>query len=481
MEQQNAAQTPIQPEPPQQPQWHQWQQPPQQPAQQPAQQPPPPPPQWQQPQQPQPPQQQWQQPQQQWQQPQQAPQMQPPEPPKKKRRIPLVVKILGGCAIGIGLIVGGIILVVSLLLGGAGKEDFFKLGDDEVPSVKYILGEARDVVSSSTSTSSGATQRVIQYKVDSNQNVEMEKYSQALVKDYGFYQTTDTDFSGRTGTGFQFARESDEEDYIIIVNIDYDRNGYTLTLTRDRGTLTVFEPATPPPSPPPSPPPEPTPTPMPDSPTPTPETPAPTPDPPAPTPPSSFVMYADGGMMWFDGPTEISFTPNHTGIWVLYTKDNETSDPMLAMSERGGAIFSEDDDGMGDLNALLVEDLTAGVTYTIHLDFYDGDYGSCTLVAKRPLEISPNGGSIAVEAVQGFKFTPAQSGTWELITSNNGDYDPVVGIFDSYFDILEMDDDGAGDLNSLILIDLIAGETYHILAAHYGEGLATYTLTVTLK
>ena len=39
-------------------------------------------------------------------------------------------------------------IVLAVLLGGKGADknaDFFTLGNDQIPSVKYVLGETRDI------------------------------------------------------------------------------------------------------------------------------------------------------------------------------------------------------------------------------------------------------------------------------------------------------------------------------------------------
>jgi hypothetical protein len=64
-----------------------------------------------------------------------------------------------------------------------------------------------------------------------------------LCDDYGYYSTNDNNFTGPTGAGFEFAKVSDEEGFIVFVMIDYDSSGYTLTLTRGKGTLTIPDPA----------------------------------------------------------------------------------------------------------------------------------------------------------------------------------------------------------------------------------------------
>jgi len=136
-------------------------------------------------------------------------------------------------------VVVALVLIANVATGNVAGQDYFKLGPDEIPSVKLVLGEERDVTSYNSSTSGGVQTVTIVFKVAENQNYEMERYAGALMNSDGFVMITDNDFTGPTGTGFEFARRSVEEGYIVMARIDYDTSGYTLTFTRGTGTLTI--------------------------------------------------------------------------------------------------------------------------------------------------------------------------------------------------------------------------------------------------
>ena len=153
--------------------------------------------------------------------------------------MPLIIIIIVSALVVIGLIIGGIFFFLSRSLSNAADEDFFEIGNDKVPSVKYILGERRDVISVSSSVSGDTSRKIIQYSVSSNQREDMETYALALMSEHGFYNTTPYDFTGSTGRGFDFTKESRESGFIVIVTIDYDRSGYTISILRAKGTLTI--------------------------------------------------------------------------------------------------------------------------------------------------------------------------------------------------------------------------------------------------
>jgi len=91
--------------------------------------------------------------------------------------------------------------------------------------------------------------------------------------------------------------------------------------------------------------------------------------------------------------------------------------------------------------------------------------------------ISSSGGSVGVSYATQFSFSPNQSGIWEIRTSNNNG-DPYLTIYDARGNIIGENDDGAGDLNSLIFVYLHAGNTYTIQAGYYANGSGSYTLNV---
>ena len=154
-------------------------------------------------------------------------------PQKKKLPKPLLIVIIIAAAIA------AIVIAANAITGGQEDKDYFQIGKDQVPSVKLVLGEKRNITGYSSSASGGVQTVTVDYKVGSNQNKEMQEYAQALIVDHGYLNTTSYDFNGATGSGFQFAKESDEKGFIVIVTIDYDKNGYKLTLTRGEGTLTI--------------------------------------------------------------------------------------------------------------------------------------------------------------------------------------------------------------------------------------------------
>ena len=154
--------------------------------------------------------------------------------PKKGLSKKLIILI----AIIAAAVIVGIFVVPNLLNSNADK-DFFEIGGDKVPSVKHVLDEKRSISGVSTSKSGGVEKMVIEYKVKEDQAADMKEYAEALMADFDFYSVSNFDFSGTRGKDIQLAKESDKKGFIVIVDIDYNTSGYTLTISRGEGTLNI--------------------------------------------------------------------------------------------------------------------------------------------------------------------------------------------------------------------------------------------------
>jgi len=185
-----------------------------------------------------------------------------------------------------------------------------------------------------------------------------------------------------------------------------------------------------------------------------------------------------GGIVAIYETQTLEFTTDRAGFWVFYTTNNEGCDPFLTLYNRYGDGYADDDDGMGDYNAMLIVFIEEGIPGSIEAGFAEGSIeGYYELVVKAPETLPDGGGIFVVEAPQAFAFTPDRSGTWVFSTSENGGGDPFIQVFDESGDMWE-DDDGGDGFNAFLSVELIAGERYHINASFATLGPTTYTLTV---
>ncbi|MCL2787088.1 MAG: hypothetical protein FWD59_01090, partial [Micrococcales bacterium] len=78
-----------------------------------------------------------------------------------------------------------------------------------------------------------------------------------------------------------------------------------------------------------------------------------------------------------------------------------------------------------------------------------------------PLSVSPVGQGLVYLA-----FTAPSSGPFRLSSSNRTGGDPYGILYDSARHLIASDDDSAGNLNFLILADLVEGEEYYLAVRH---------------
>lgn len=122
-------------------------------------------------------------------------------------------------------------------MGNSANADEYKLGDDTVKSIKAVV-EKRKVVSISTATSNGVKTKKVEYKSNTVQE-DLTKYVQYLRDEAGYVLTKDVDLSQKSAS-IELGKKSVDSGKILIMTIDYNPFGYTITLQKGEGTLTMY-------------------------------------------------------------------------------------------------------------------------------------------------------------------------------------------------------------------------------------------------
>jgi len=74
---------------------------------------------------------------------------------------------------------------------------------------------------------------------DASPGMEMFDYLSYLHDQENFSFLSDHDFEDPTGSDIEMGREAKRPGYLIIVQVDYDQSGYTVTLMQTEGTLSI--------------------------------------------------------------------------------------------------------------------------------------------------------------------------------------------------------------------------------------------------
>lgn len=145
----------------------------------------------------------------------------------KTLKILLIIFVIG--------LIGGIIAFMAT--GNTANAEEYKLENDTIKSIKAIV-EKRQVVSVSTKTSNGITTKTIEYKSDNVQD-DLLKYTEYLRNEEGFSLTKDMDLSVIPST-VELGKNSNDTGNLIMMTIDYNSFGYTITIQKGEGTLTMY-------------------------------------------------------------------------------------------------------------------------------------------------------------------------------------------------------------------------------------------------
>lgn len=125
--------------------------------------------------------------------------------------------------------------VSTVMLGKTANAEEYTLGSDVIKSVKAVV-DKRQVTSVSTGIKDGVQTKTVHYQSDSVQS-DLVTYVQYLRGEAGFELIKDMDLT-QTPSTVQMGKESEDPGEILILTIDYDSFGYTITIQKGKGTLT---------------------------------------------------------------------------------------------------------------------------------------------------------------------------------------------------------------------------------------------------
>ncbi len=222
-----------------------------------------------------------------------------------------------------------------------------------------------------------------------------------------------------------------------------------------------------------------------------------------------YGLNSDGEATAFNDEDWFVFTPSSTGMYKISVSGthNPTRMSVFVADEGGFPLLPWG--GSSRINPFAENYMQAGQTYYIHMTA-DGSrmnvdsYGitiekTSAYVGERDnyeLDDSPENASvIRVDQAQAhsihsvadsdwMKFTPSVSGWYTFYTGarngNAGDADMMIGLYDSNGMLLIYDDDSFSAYNAMMSYNLVAGQTYYLVAlsARSNAVVPYYTVSV---
>jgi len=195
------------------------------------------------------------------------------------------------------------------------------------------------------------------------------------------------------------------------------------------------------------------------------------------------AIDAEGGVVGVKGPAIYTFTPDKSGYWVFSTSNSGTTELYLEVNNEYGArheseVFYESG---GLRTAFLSPYLKEGVTYCVTAGVKWGDSIEYTISVSSAPSISGSGGEIRVNGVMKYSFTPDTSGYWMFKTSDSGNADTYVEIYDADRFLITANSDCPQPRNneSTVAAALLrAGESYYVSVGYFMSSFYSCTLSV---
>ena len=185
--------------------------------------------------------------------------------------------------------------------------------------------------------------------------------------------------------------------------------------------------------------------------------------------------------------------------YTIYTSGS--LDTIGYLYSSNGTLITSNDDGGGNLNFSITEQLTYGATYYVKVKAYGSNTGSYGIrVDYTPLSSSggetdsdsSNDQATAVQltlnswqsdelccpgAEMWYTFTPSATAYYTVYTA--GSLDTVGHIYDADCNQIDSDDDDGTGLNFKMVARLAAGQTYYVKVSAYGNNTGYFSIAVT--
>ncbi|HJT75964.1 MAG TPA: PPC domain-containing protein, partial [Gemmataceae bacterium] len=175
-------------------------------------------------------------------------------------------------------------------------------------------------------------------------------------------------------------------------------------------------------------------------------------------------------------------TPQHAQLARNDDASSDTVDSALQLAVTAGQTYYVVAAGFGTSTGAFRVTIAP-----VASDDYGSDFATATDITP---SLAPDGSGTVMGAVEApgsvdfLQFTAAVTGTLtiEQDAAAGNSLDSTLTVYDAAQNQIAFNDDidtAAGNYNSRVQIDVVAGQTYYVAAAAFGDGTGAYTLVIT--
>ena len=128
------------------------------------------------------------------------------------------------------------LLIINIIKNKDSKE-FYNLKGDKIKTITKVVGK-RNLTSKKVSNNNGTITKTYTYNNIKDPYTDLSIYIKFLKNNSNFIVTKDYDLNNKKDS-IQISRYSNKTNYIIIMDISYDKDSYTIKITKGKGKIKV--------------------------------------------------------------------------------------------------------------------------------------------------------------------------------------------------------------------------------------------------
>ncbi|MBO6145864.1 MAG: hypothetical protein J6O62_03610 [Bacilli bacterium] len=118
-------------------------------------------------------------------------------------------------------------------------ENYYVFGKDKIPSINLILGK-RELSSYKKLDGDNIITKIYKYKNIKDPKSDLSNYVDKLKNDYNYLYTSEINLKKSKGK-FQLGNNSIDSNKILIIDFSYDKDSYTIKITKGDGKINSYK------------------------------------------------------------------------------------------------------------------------------------------------------------------------------------------------------------------------------------------------